>query len=173
MEEALRGFCLRSRCFRLVKPESTEMSVRLLPERPSHVRLIANSNPVKSLMSASSANKVFNLVISPWVMIVPLALPSAASIATRRLSSGIVTGVESSVVGPWGSKNNTLTPWPWSAGMCSLMEGAFRGLFQSPRSIRLVRLCSTDTSVMLLWLRNRPLSLVKPCSADTSVMLLD
>ena len=110
MEEALRGFCLRSKCFRLVKPESAEMSVRLLSERLSHVRLVANSNPVKSLMPASSASKRRKVSISPLVIVAPLALPSAASIAARSLASVMVTGVGSSVMVTGVGSNVTVTP---------------------------------------------------------------
>ena len=88
----------RFRTSSLVKPASAAMSVIWLSLRLSHVRLMANSNPVKSLMPASSASKVVKVDISPLVIVAPLALPSAAAIAARSLASGMVTGLDSDQV---------------------------------------------------------------------------
>ena len=79
---------------RLVKSASGDRSVIWLFESPRFVRLVANSSPIKSLMPAA-VSKVVKVSISLLVIVAPLALPSAAAIAARRLASGMVTGVGS------------------------------------------------------------------------------
>ena len=65
------------------------MSDILLPPRASLVRLVANSSAVKSLMLAFLASRWVKFAISAAVIGAPDALPSAFSIAPRRLGSGM------------------------------------------------------------------------------------
>ena len=53
--------------------------------------MVANSSPVKSLMPALDASKVVKVFISSTVIGASFALPSAASIAERRMASGMAT----------------------------------------------------------------------------------
>ena len=106
---------------RLVNPFRGEMSAIESSASNSSVRLVAASSPVKSLILANSALSLVKFAISAMVMVAPGALPSSASIAARRLVSGISTGVRSR------SSKSTLTPLRWSAGMWVLMEALLRG----------------------------------------------
>ena len=53
------------------------------------VRCVANSSPVKSLMLAFFASRRVKVAISSAVIGVPGAIPSASSMAARRLASGM------------------------------------------------------------------------------------
>ena len=55
---------------------------------------MANSSPVRSLMFAFDASKTVKATISAAVIGAPLALPKAASIAARRLASGMIPVME-------------------------------------------------------------------------------
>ena len=109
----------RYRCARLVKSDNGVMSEMLLPERFSQVKLVkldngvtsemrlrersssvkrvANSSPVKSLIFAFGAPRRVKVNISALVIGASLALPRLSAMTARKLASGMLTGVGSSI----------------------------------------------------------------------------
>ena len=66
--------------------------------RRNSVRLVANSSPVRSLIPLLDASSHFKVDISPHVIVASRALPKLSAMTARKLASGMLTGVGSSLI---------------------------------------------------------------------------
>ena len=133
-----------------------------------YVRLAAASNPFRSLMRRAPALRKSNDFMSATLIGAPVALPRAASIAARRLTSGMATAGE-------GTKE-TLTPrglerWNVGAMRCGIQGVVCDINCNSPAPSPLFAASGARSDIRLLR-RINVFRLVKPESAETSVILL-
>ena len=157
---------LRYNDIRLVNPANTDMSEIELTERDRPLRLIACSNPVKSLMLDPLALSWVNAAISDVVMTSSGIFPNSVAIAARRLESGRSIAAPTAI-----SSKSTVTPLLWRTGMCVSMDTGLRGLtftltmspFPNP-----VLVTSAEMSEIEFLSRFRRLRLVNPANDDMS-----